>query len=128
MRGVKGFYSAKDIPGKNSYTPPSHNFIIFLEDEPIFLGLDSEVQYFGQPVGMIVARTMALANAAAKLVEIQYEKLKKQTEIIPSISHWLKAGKPRECLKSEERVYGPNTPTKYEAVGQAKKITGKSLM
>lgn len=128
MRGVKAFFSAKDIPGKNSFTPKNHNFIIFTEDEPIFLDLDSEVQFFGQPAGMIVARTMALANEAAKLVSIQYEKINEEADIIPSLSLWLIADKPRKCVKSEKHIYGPNTSTKYEAIGQAKKIAGESYM
>lgn len=66
--GVHYFYSAKDIPGKNSFTPRS---LFTTEDETIFVG-DGEILYYDQPVGIILADTMVLANYAAKRVKIMY--------------------------------------------------------
>lgn len=66
--GVRHFFSAKDIPGKNSFTPRS---IFTSEDETIFVG-DGEILFYDQPVGIILADTMVLASYAAKRVKIMY--------------------------------------------------------
>jgi xanthine dehydrogenase molybdopterin-binding subunit B len=65
------FYSAKDIPGVNSFMPK--NYLFVCEPEVIFC--DSRVLYFNQPVGIIVAKTFELAYSAAKYVLITYEKM-----------------------------------------------------
>lgn len=126
--GVKGFYSAKDIPGRNSFTTANPVFYFYSEYEPIFLSLDSEVQYFDQPIGMILASSMALANTAAKFVEVQYEKMNNAAKVIPSISHWLEEDKPRQFVDSKEYVLKANTPTMMEKVGETKKFTGELLL
>ncbi|KAJ3111857.1 hypothetical protein HDU96_005283 [Phlyctochytrium bullatum] len=73
--GVLGFVGAKDVPGvTNSDDPHNPNFIgpIF-KDEELFA---SEFVYFvGQPIGLIVAETQDVAEAAAKLVHVEYESL-----------------------------------------------------
>lgn len=68
------FYSAKDIPGKNSFIPLRNPF--FFEDEEIFVGVNSTILYHGQPCGVILANSMALANYAATRVKITYKKIK----------------------------------------------------
>lgn len=66
---MHAFYSAKDIPGENTFGAP----LPFLENiEEIFVGVDSEIKYFGQPIGIVLAETMALANYAATKVQIIY--------------------------------------------------------
>lgn len=45
------------------------------EDEAIFIGLNMEVLFHGQPCGMILADNMQAANLAAKKVKISYEKI-----------------------------------------------------
>ncbi|CAG8659138.1 915_t:CDS:10, partial [Gigaspora rosea] len=64
--GVKGFFSSKDVPGKNSWG-------IFIEDEEIFAS--KEVFYVGQIIGLIVAETKKIAQEAKDLVKIEYEEL-----------------------------------------------------
>ena len=71
--GVRYFYAAKDIPGKNNFTP--HLYLAPV-DEKIFAAINDEVLYNGQPVGVICADTMILANKAAKYVKIIYESSK----------------------------------------------------
>ncbi|XP_066907154.1 uncharacterized protein [Halyomorpha halys] len=70
--GVVAFYSAKDIPGTNSFSVLGD---LTLEGEELFCSGD--VKYAGQPVGMIVAETHDLAVKAAKLVTIMYTNQKK---------------------------------------------------
>ncbi|KAJ6239444.1 aldehyde oxidase [Anaeramoeba flamelloides] len=66
MKGVVSFLSAKDIPGSN-YAG------IIIDDEEIFAS--KQVNYYGHPIGIIVAETDELAKEAAKLVKIEYEEL-----------------------------------------------------
>lgn len=63
------FYSAKDIPGSNNFTPLK--VMLIFAPEEIFCS--SEVKFHGQPVGIIVAESTELAIKAADLVDITYE-------------------------------------------------------
>ncbi|XP_012545633.1 LOW QUALITY PROTEIN: uncharacterized protein LOC101738607 [Bombyx mori] len=71
--GVIAFYSAKDIPGENSFTPAQTLF--YIANEEVFCS--SKVEYFNQPIGMIVAETQQIADRAAKLVKAKYANIKK---------------------------------------------------
>lgn len=67
--GVHFFYAAKDIPGQNNYTP----FTVYTPMvEKIFLSIGDEVQFNGQPIGMVLADSFGLANRAASMVKITY--------------------------------------------------------
>ncbi|XP_028164069.1 indole-3-acetaldehyde oxidase-like isoform X2 [Ostrinia furnacalis] len=68
LPGVIAFYSAKDIPGKNSFILIAT--IAFIKDEVIFC--DDKVSYYNQPLGIIVAESTALAERAAKKVKVTY--------------------------------------------------------
>ncbi|CRL08602.1 CLUMA_CG021290, isoform A [Clunio marinus] len=67
--GVVAFYSAKDIPGSNTFMPPKMMFVFAPEE--IFCA--SDVKFNGQPVGIILAETLQLANRAAEFVDIIYD-------------------------------------------------------
>lgn len=67
--GVVAFYSAKDIPGINTFMPAKVD-LVFAPEE-IFCS--SDVQFHGQPVGIILATTNEIANMAAELVDIVYD-------------------------------------------------------
>lgn len=67
------FYSAKDIPGKNSFLVLG--LIIFVKDEEVFCS--DEVSYYNQPLGMIVAESTALAERAATKVKVTYKNVTK---------------------------------------------------
>ncbi|KAG8328694.1 hypothetical protein J6590_104002, partial [Homalodisca vitripennis] len=66
--GVVAFFSAKDIPGANIFTP---KHAVIPENEQLFA--DKNIQFAGQSVGLVVAVTQELADAAADLVQIQYK-------------------------------------------------------
>ncbi|KAM3955308.1 aldehyde oxidase 2 [Aphomia sociella] len=77
--GVLAFYSAKDIPGKNTFTPPICSPIIS-EDEEILC--DKTVKFYGQPAGILVANREKIANKAALLVKVNYESISKNKPIL----------------------------------------------
>jgi len=64
LEGVHGYFDHKDVEGKNAW-----GAIIF--DEEVFATTD--VYTTGQPIGMIVADSHALARKAAALVNVEYE-------------------------------------------------------
>jgi xanthine dehydrogenase large subunit len=65
--GVVAVITAKDIPGKNDYGP-------VIADDPIFA--TALVQYHGQSLFAVAARTTEQARRAARLAVIEYEDLK----------------------------------------------------
>ncbi|XP_050550274.1 uncharacterized protein LOC118267951 [Spodoptera frugiperda] len=66
--GVIAFYTAKDIPGINSFTPLDS----FLYTKPEEILASTSVKYFNQPIGIVVAETRYIADRAAKLVKATY--------------------------------------------------------
>mmetsp|Transcript_20479 Transcript_20479/g.31973 ORF Transcript_20479/g.31973 Transcript_20479/m.31973 type:complete len:1304 (-) Transcript_20479:80-3991(-) len=64
LKGVHSFVTAKDIKGKNNCSPMG-------QDHPVFA--EGKVQYYGQPIGMILASSTRLAFDAAKLVKVEYD-------------------------------------------------------
>jgi xanthine dehydrogenase large subunit len=66
MPGVKGFVTAKDIPGDPLLAAFGH-------DEPIF-AIDT-VQHVGQVVGLVIANTVNQARRAAKQVSLAIDPL-----------------------------------------------------
>ena len=65
--GVVAVLTAKDVPGKNDYGP-------VVADDPIFA--TTLVQYVGQSIFAVAARTVDEARRAARLAVIEYEDLK----------------------------------------------------
>ncbi|KAJ6648665.1 Xanthine dehydrogenase [Pseudolycoriella hygida] len=70
--GVRYFYSALDIPGENNFTPSIFAPFGMFEFEQIFVSHKSDVLFYGQPVGIILADTFSLANYAATKVKVSY--------------------------------------------------------
>jgi xanthine dehydrogenase large subunit len=64
--GVVAIVTARDIPGKNDIAP-------IIPGEPLFA--ETLVEFFGQPVAAVAARTMDEARAAATLVALDIERL-----------------------------------------------------
>ncbi|XP_073980918.1 uncharacterized protein isoform X2 [Rhodnius prolixus] len=73
LPGVITFFSAKDIPGKNTFV--WKGFLSTVADEPVFVEKDTD--YAGQAVGVIVAESHALAVKAASKVKINYSNSEK---------------------------------------------------
>lgn len=66
--GVIACYTAKDIPGLNSFTPIDDP-VYSLNEEVLCSG---DVKYYNQPIALIVAETQYTADTATKLVKIKY--------------------------------------------------------
>ncbi|XP_072939910.1 xanthine dehydrogenase-like [Epargyreus clarus] len=76
--GVIAFYTAKDIPGKNTFTPTNVAFMT-AEEDILCTGV---VKYFGQPVGIIVGDREKTANKSAKLVKVKYSIIKSNNPLL----------------------------------------------
>lgn len=127
--GVVAFFSAKDIPGENSFIVVVPGVAEITETEVIFVELDTEVAFYGQPCGVIVAKTMALAHSAAAHIEIMYEQMQQQRPpVIPSIFEWTEADD-RETFRAnnERNRLPPNQGSPFFVFGSHKRIEGNSV-
>ncbi|KAJ2951443.1 hypothetical protein O0L34_g13596 [Tuta absoluta] len=77
LPGVAAFYTAKNIPGKNTFTPST---VDMADNEEILA--DKVVKFNGQPVGIIAADKMTTAIKAARLVKINYTIINKTKPLI----------------------------------------------
>lgn len=92
--GLVAAVAAADIPGKNDIGP-------IRPDEPLLAA--EFVEYEGQPVAAVAARTLAEARAAAKLVDVDYEPLPAVLTV-------------EEALERELYVSPPQTMRRGDAV------------
>ncbi|WP_159588561.1 xanthine dehydrogenase molybdopterin binding subunit [Chelativorans xinjiangense] len=63
--GVVAVLTAKDVPGVNDISPAG------LHDEPILA--EGDVQFLGQPVFAVIAKTREAARRACRLAKVEYE-------------------------------------------------------
>jgi len=77
IAGIIAFYTHEDI-GPLYRTPPSSGLSLLLDERRPPLE-DTKVSYYGQYVGVAVARTMEQARAAAEAVKVSYAKLPHNT-------------------------------------------------
>ncbi|MBC3877512.1 xanthine dehydrogenase molybdopterin binding subunit [Undibacterium sp. FT79W] len=84
-QGVIAVFTARDFPGSNQCGP-------IIKDDPILA--DGEVDYVGQPLFAVVARSHELARRAARLAKIDYETL-------PAVLH------PRAAHEQQSYVLPP---------------------
>jgi len=97
--GVVAVITARDIPGKNDYGP-------VVADDPIFA--TAMVQYFGQSIFAVAAKTTEQARRAVRLAVVEYEDLKanltardalrEQSFVLPT--ERLVRGNPRAAIAS----------------------------
>ncbi|CAH1116797.1 unnamed protein product [Phaedon cochleariae] len=67
-KGVVRFLDKRDIPGSNTFMPKTAGYQV---EEELFCS--GEVQYYAQPIGLIVAVDQEVAWNAAKLVNVKYK-------------------------------------------------------
>ncbi len=79
--GVVTILSAADIPGRNG-------FGLFIPHQPVFAA--DLVRYRGEPLALVVAESVGMARAAAKLISAEYEEL----PVIHSIDEAMAPGAP----------------------------------
>ncbi len=106
-QGVVSFVSAADIPGHNAIGP-------IVQDEPL-LPADL-VEYRGQVIGIVVARSARAARRAAKLVHAQWEVLPAVLSIDDAMAQEQFVLKTREIVRGDPQ----------SALGRAKhRLAGK---
>ncbi|XP_041981246.1 xanthine dehydrogenase/oxidase-like [Aricia agestis] len=104
--GVIAFYSAKDIPGLNTFTVP--DIVNASADEKVLC--DGKVAYFNQPLGVIVAETTYIANKAALMVDVTYSNVRQPitdvrvAKTIPSMYNFYLNIKPTETLNDVSKI------------------------
>ncbi|XP_071858957.1 xanthine dehydrogenase rosy isoform X1 [Bombus fervidus] len=67
LEGVVAFYSGKDLPEKQRFYGP------IVQDEQVFIS--DKVTSHGQVIGAVIAVNQAIAQKAARMVEVEYEDL-----------------------------------------------------
>ncbi|XP_049875312.1 uncharacterized protein LOC126373278 [Pectinophora gossypiella] len=78
IEGVEAILTAKDIPGKNSFTLPGIQ--LQTEDEEILA--NNKVKFYGQPVAIVVAQTEELAASVAKKVKVTYKNVSNTAPVL----------------------------------------------
>ncbi|XP_018569700.1 probable aldehyde oxidase gad-3 [Anoplophora glabripennis] len=73
IKGVVAFFGKDDIPGENTFSPKTGDFPV---QEELFCS--GRVQYYDQPIGIIVAKDHDVAVEAAELVDVTYSKPKQK--------------------------------------------------
>ncbi|XP_028031935.1 indole-3-acetaldehyde oxidase-like isoform X1 [Bombyx mandarina] len=97
--GVIAFYTAKNIPGINSFVPISIPFAI--ENEELLC--EKTVKYYGQPAAIIVADREKTANKAAGLVKIKYDFVNKE-KLLLTIDEVLNSPKRKTLVRQDMTV------------------------
>lgn len=99
--GVEKFFTKDDIPGDNNFVPPGFGAGI---NEKIFA--DGVVEYYHQPIGILVGSDKNILDEAAELVEISYVAPKNPPLL--HIRDILKAGA-NDKLKKERELKAKRT-------------------
>lgn len=104
--GVVAFYTAKDIPGVNSFAFPGIQTQV--EDEEI---LATKIKYYGQPIAVVVAKTERLAADVAKKVKVTYKNVSNVPPVLTI-----------DVAKKDSKRYLPS-PSKIEPTTRGNNVT-----
>ncbi|KAJ8720096.1 hypothetical protein PYW07_012139 [Mythimna separata] len=78
IEGVLALYTAKDIPGVNSFIYPGVLQMQTHEEEI----LATKIKFYGQPIAIVVAVTEKLAEEVAKLVKVTYKNVSRVAPVL----------------------------------------------
>ncbi|XP_063364889.1 uncharacterized protein LOC134653456 [Cydia amplana] len=78
IEGVIAVYTAKDIPGVNSFSVPG--FQLQTEEEEIIVS--KNILFYGQPVAIVIATSEALAVKVAKKVKVTYKNVPSSAPVL----------------------------------------------
>ncbi|KAK7506537.1 hypothetical protein BaRGS_00002012, partial [Batillaria attramentaria] len=103
LPGVEQFITAEDIPegGINNAYANYKNFP--LSPEEVFC--TSKIEYAGQIIGVILAETQTLADAAAKKVVVKYKDIKKP---VLTVEEAIEAKAYHQCFLTEKKIGDPD--------------------
>ncbi|CAK1542967.1 unnamed protein product [Leptosia nina] len=110
--GVVAFYTAKDIPGKNTFTSPMELTLIVVDEE---LLCSEKVMYHGQPAGIIVATREKNANTASKLVKINYKSINDRKPLL-SVDDILKSSETSTRIINNKTIEPTNIGNDVKSV------------
>lgn len=95
LKGVKAVLTYEDIPGENQLGE-------VIEDMPCLIPVESEVKYHGDVIALIAAESQKIANAAVKMVEIEYEELTPVLSVEESLKNDVKVHESGNILTSKK--------------------------
>jgi xanthine dehydrogenase large subunit len=87
LAGVEQIFTYKDIPGENQIGG-------IIPDEVLFA--ENEVHFMGQPIALIVAKSLAIAKKAKELIKIEIEELPVVTKAREAFDKGLLISPPRK--------------------------------
>lgn len=83
LEGVAAVLTRKDVPGPNTYG-------IMIKDQPVLVGIGEKIRKYCDPVALVAAESEAIAEAALKLIKVEYE----ETPGVFSMEEALQEGAP----------------------------------
>jgi xanthine dehydrogenase large subunit len=96
--GVVDVLTAKDIPGENDISPTGRH------DEPVLA--EGKVEFFGQPIFAVIARTREEARRACRLAKIEYDELPALIDVADAAANGAKLVTPPLTLSRGEAAAG----------------------
>lgn len=115
LPGVLGLFTKADVPGENLIL--TTEVLMVVQNEDFFV--QDRVIYYGQPCGVIAATNFALAQKAAALVKITYDRPAVAKPLLSNIRSVLESGdKSRiQTVPNDAVVKEPKLKSKHEIQG-----------
>ncbi|XP_072940941.1 xanthine dehydrogenase-like [Epargyreus clarus] len=111
VKGVITVLTAADIPGMNSFVFPNDALLPEFE----VLLASKKVQYYNQPVALVVANTMALADQVKSLIKINYSNIWDKP-IVFTIEQALEAPKEENRVKPRQSISPTSRGTNVQKI------------